>query len=260
MYRTGGGTRGNVAKKQIVVLKSSIPYVTRVENRRAARGGVEAETVQAACVRGPVALRTRNRAVTPEDYEELAREAARDVARVRCIPASADSPEAGSVRVLVVPAVGTGAGGGIPFSAFFPPAALLSTVRDYLNERRVVGARVLVEPPEYHGFRVVARVQPKERVSTARLQSAAIDALYEYFHPSYGGPDGTGWPFGRPVNPGDVYSVLQRVSGTEYVEQVQLFATDAQTGERLGEVQSVEVGPNALVFGDGHHVSVREAS
>src|SRR5207248_5367003 len=75
-YRTGGGQAGNVARGAISVLKSSIPYVTRVENRVGATGGVDTEDVDAAKVRGPIVLRTRNRAVTVEDYEELAREAA----------------------------------------------------------------------------------------------------------------------------------------------------------------------------------------
>ena len=42
-YRTGGGTKGNVSIGQIRVLKTSVPYVSRVENRRAAVGGAEAK-------------------------------------------------------------------------------------------------------------------------------------------------------------------------------------------------------------------------
>src|SRR4029077_14444609 len=39
-YLIGGGRRGNVARNSISVLKSSIPYVSKVQNRRAAEGGV----------------------------------------------------------------------------------------------------------------------------------------------------------------------------------------------------------------------------
>ena len=76
---------GNVAAGAISVLKSSIPYVASVENRRAARGGVDGEDIENAKVRGPIRLRTRGRAVTAEDYEYLAREAAPEVARVRAL-------------------------------------------------------------------------------------------------------------------------------------------------------------------------------
>ena len=39
-YRVGGGRRGNVARGVVRVLKSSVPYVTQVENRHPAAGGV----------------------------------------------------------------------------------------------------------------------------------------------------------------------------------------------------------------------------
>ena len=101
-YRIGGGRRGNVSQRSISVLKSSIPFVARVENRRPARGGVDGEDIENAKVRGPIRLRARGRAVTTEDYEQLAREAAPEVARVRAV-AAGDGADAGSVRVLIVP-------------------------------------------------------------------------------------------------------------------------------------------------------------
>ena len=102
-YRTGGGRRGNVARGAVSVLRSSIPFIARVENRRPAAGGVDGEDLESAKLRGPLMLRTRDRAVTAEDYEQLALESAPEVARVRCVPAG-EGPDAGAVRVLVVPA------------------------------------------------------------------------------------------------------------------------------------------------------------
>ncbi|WP_219996545.1 putative baseplate assembly protein [Nocardioides humi] len=75
-YRIGGGPAGNVAAGAIRILRTTVPGVDRVENRRAAVGGVAPETVEEAKLRGPLALRTRDRAVTCEDYEQLARVAA----------------------------------------------------------------------------------------------------------------------------------------------------------------------------------------
>ena len=68
-YRTGGGAGGNVARGAISVLRSSVPYIARVENREAARGGVDGESVDNAKLRAPDALRMQERAVTAEDYE-----------------------------------------------------------------------------------------------------------------------------------------------------------------------------------------------
>ena len=50
---------GNVARGQIRVLKTSVPYVARVENRGPAVGGAEAEDLEDAKLRGPMLLRSR---------------------------------------------------------------------------------------------------------------------------------------------------------------------------------------------------------
>ena len=69
----------------------------------------------------------------------------------------------------------------------------------------------------------------------------------------------TGWPFGRPVNVGEVYAVLQGLRGTELVEDVRLFGADPVTGERGTQTQRLELEPNALVFSYEHQVLVDAA-
>jgi predicted phage baseplate assembly protein len=258
-YRIGGGRRGNVAAGALRVLKSSVPYVARVGNRRPAAGGVDAEGIENAKARGPLLMRTRDRAVTAEDYEELAREAAPQVARVRCVSATADptGTPSGTVRVLVVPSVGDDVSGRLRFEQLQPDDAVLANIAAYLDQRRVVGARLTVEPPFYRGVTVVARLTARPAVEHERLRQDALTALYRYFHPALGGPDGTGWPFGRPVQAGDVFAVLQRLPGCELVDDVKLFPADPITGRRGEAVQRLEVPPNGLTFSYEHQVRVQ---
>ena len=261
-YRTGGGRRGNVARGALRVLRSSLPFVARVENRRAALGGVDGETVDNARVRGPMTLRTLHRAVVPHDYEQLAREEAPDAARVKCVPAGddeADVERAGAVRLLVVPAGRSDATGRVRFEELIPPDETLARIAAHLEERRPIGARVVVEPPFYQGVTVVATVRAGHAESAPRLREAALTALYGYFNPLTGGPEGQGWPFGRPVHSGEVFAVLQRVPGVDLVEDVRLFAADPVTGERSEPHTRIELGPHALVFSYEHQLRVREA-
>jgi predicted phage baseplate assembly protein len=258
-YRTGGGPKGNVAARALSVLRSSIPFVNSVENRRAAHGGVAAETIEQAKERGPLALRTRDRAITAEDYEQLAKRAAPDIARVRCIPAIGPD-EAGGVRVLVVPAAVPDKEQRLTFEDLVPDEETLSEVASYLDTRRPVGARVLVEPPYYRGVTVVAQLTARPRVSREALKRDALRALYGYFDPIRGGPDGDGWPFGRPVQAGEVHAVLQRLAGTEIVDEVLVFAADPITGRRGEPLQRVELERNALVFSFEHRVRVTEGA
>jgi predicted phage baseplate assembly protein len=256
-YHHGGGRAGNVARGAVSVLKTSIPFVARVENRAPAAGGVDGEDLEAAKLRGPILLRTRGRAVTAEDYEHLAREAAPEAARVRAV--AADSAEdAGVVRVLVVPAV-QGTDGRLRFEDLVPPTEMLERIAHHLERRRTIGVRVVVEPPVYQGVTVVAEVRARPGADSQRLEAEAVSALYRYLHPVTGGPAGDGWPFGRPVHVGEVYAVLQRLEGTELVESARLYAADPLTGERGRALQRIELHPHALVFGYDHQVRVESS-
>ena len=251
LYRSGGGRNGNVAARTITVLKSSIPYVGRVENRRSAEGGVDGEDLENAKVRGPLLLRTRSRAVTAEDYEYLASEAAPEIARVRCV--SAERTESGSVRVLVVPRAQR-QGLRLRFEQLVPSQETLARITARLEECRVLGARVVVEPPLYRGITVVARLRPRSRTDPTRLQQAALEALYDYFDPIRGGPEKAGWPFGRMLQLGEVYAVLQSLAGTELIEDARLFPADPISGKRGEAIQRLDLEPHALIFSYEHQV------
>jgi len=256
-YLSGGGHQGNVSRGAISVLRTTIPFIARVVNRVAASGGVDAETVESAKVRGPISLRTRNRAVTAEDYEQLAREAAPEVARVRCTPASTEEDN-GGVRVLVVPAAAAGEGP-LRFEQLVPEGETLTRIAGVLYERRCVGARVIVEPPRYQGITVVARIRARRRTQAALLLDHATTALYHYFSPLVGGPAGDGWPFGRPIHVGEVYAVLQGLDGCEFVEDARLFGADPLTGRRGEQTQRLDLDQGSLVFSYDHQVVVEES-
>ncbi|BCY05786.1 putative baseplate assembly protein [Actinoplanes sp. L3-i22] len=256
-YRTGGGRSGNVARRALSVLRTSIPYVSVVENRGPALGGVDGETVGEARLRGPVQLRAQDRAVTAADYELLARQAAPAAARVRCLPAG-DGSDAGGVRLLVVPAAVPDETGRLPFEDLVPDDTMLATIAADLEARRPIGARLVVEPPFYQGVTVVARLRPRADASAVRLRAQAEEALYRYLDPVHGGPDGQGWPFGRPVHSGEVFGVLQRLPGVEVVEEVRMFPADPLTGRRGDEITRIELDRHALVFSHQHQIRVEE--
>ncbi|UOE43842.1 putative baseplate assembly protein [Agromyces larvae] len=254
-YRVGGGARGNVAPGALSVLRTTVPFVRGAENRVAAHDGVDGETVEEAKARGPLSLRTLDRAVTLEDYEQLAKRAAPGVARVRAVAATGSGSDQG-VRVLVVPSAALGDDGRVEFADLIPSEEVLRLIADDLETRRTVGARVAIEPPLYQGITIVAKLVARPRVAVEPLRQQAVQALYRYFDAAHGGADGTGWPFGRPVLAGEVYAVLQSLPGTELVDEVLLFAADPVTGKRGEPVQRIDLEPDALVFGFEHRVRV----
>jgi predicted phage baseplate assembly protein len=257
-YAVGGGPQGNVAAHSITALRSSSPFVSGVDNRNAATGGTDGETLERAMQRGPLMLRTRDRAVTAEDYELLAREAAPEVARVHCVPADGDLVPAGSVKVLVVPAAPS-VGGRVDLGDLIPAGESLERIAARLDETRVAGVRVLLEPPRYRGVTVVARLIARPRVKAADVTDAALETLYRFLCPlPGGGPDGEGWPFGRPVQQGELFAALRDVRGVEMVEDLRLYGADPVTGRRGAEETRLNLDTHSLVFSFEHQVLVEE--
>ncbi len=254
-YRTGGGQSGNVARGQVRVLKTSIPYVSRVENRTPAIGGAEAETLADAKARGPLLLRSRGRAVTAEDFEELARDVAPDAARVTCVP---EAGAAAGVRVLVVPHVASDEVGRIERADLDPPAQILERISNSLDERRLVGTRLLVQPPDYLWLTAVVRLSARPRFDAGEVRTEVLRALYRLYHPLIGGPDGTGWPFGRSVQSHEVHAALARIPGVDMSREVNvaLFPAEADTGRRGGVVERMDLPETGLVYSFDHQVRV----
>jgi predicted phage baseplate assembly protein len=255
-YRVGGGSGGNVARGLIRVLKTSVPYIARVENRQPAFGGVEGENVENAKLRGPLELRASGRAVTAEDFEELARTAAPDAARVRCVAAD-EGPGAPAVRLLVVPQVTADDVGRLPGEELRrPPTELLQRITAHLDACRLVGTRLLVSPPEYHGITVVAQLSARTPGQADDVRRAAVRALYQYLSPLTGGPEGNGWPFGRPVHAFDISAVVADVPGVATVDQVLIFPADLAAGRRGDPTPRLDIGKDALVLSYQHQVRV----
>ena len=267
-YATGGGRRGNLSERTLTVLRSPIANVASVENRRPASGGVDGEDIENAKLRGPITLRTGGRAVTPEDFEQLAREAAPELARVECIPATGEA-DAGEARVLVVPKVESD-NGELRFEQLVPSMETINRIKDYLDPRRVIGVRILVTPPYYRALTIAAKLVARREFDPKDVQGRALEDLYTSFSPISGGRDGNGWEFGRDVLQGDVYAVLQAVRGVERVDDCRLFEANPVTGQRTpagsatgtagDEPRSIEVpvSPYATVFSYRHYVFVEE--
>jgi predicted phage baseplate assembly protein len=181
-----------------------------------------------AVIRIPRMLRTRDRAVTPEDFETLTLQAAQgSVARVRCVN-QASSP--GTVTLLIVPQANIdriNRGEGLDPSQFTIAPPLRSQILAYLDERRVLGVQVQLQEPEYIGVFVQAEVGLAPEYNNPQAQQALLlqlqVALYRFLNPLTGGVDGQGWPFGSPVYTSDIISLLQKIPEVRHLGSILLF-------------------------------------
>ena len=208
-------------------------------------------------------LRKRHRAVTAEDYEVLAREIDPGVARARCVAKrkldeedenDRRVPREGYVSVVVVPdesisaAVASGSLRGAPL----PSASLLAKVRASLEPHRLVTVRQLVVPPIYvpiHAGILIA-TRPDVVVTdvfVTDLRDRVVQKIEDYLNALKGGSEGEGWPFGRDVYTSEIYRLLERVPGVDYVSDVALSSSDMGSsrfaeGETLWNESGDQIG------------------
>jgi predicted phage baseplate assembly protein len=270
--RRGGGVIGNVAAGKIQVLKTSIPYIAEVYNPDRADGGREMETLEQAKMRARAMLRHRNRAVTVEDFEFLAKEASPAVGRARCIlPRSpqttdqnAETVPPGVVRVLLVPAVAR-------TLAMPRPVDLRMSERDrqqvasYLDERRLLTAVLEIAEPEYLYVSTDITLVTDPKASAEEVVRAVRQQLETYLHPLRGGPRSTGWPFRRPLTLADIYAQIQACAGVAFLLETRLYISRLPfaDADRLSPEEAVSVtdgirpADNQLLCSREHRVQVR---
>ncbi|HEU5087576.1 MAG TPA: putative baseplate assembly protein, partial [Roseiflexaceae bacterium] len=253
-YRSGGGVVGNIEPGKISVLRSAVPYIESVTNLEPAVGGRDPETLEHAMLRAPRMLRTSFRAVTPDDYEYLAREASPHVARACCLQAVPDAkagnPPPGSVRLLVVPVVAHPEQR-LPAEALALSRELRSDIQNYLDDRRLLATRLEIDAPPYQFVGVVAQVKARAEADPQRVRAAVEERLYHFVNPIVGGHDGQGWPFGRDLYVAELVPVLQSVPGVEYVKAIGLKLPGQNQ-----PVASVSLPAGGLIASGEHRVEV----
>jgi uncharacterized phage protein gp47/JayE len=244
-FHSGGGQAGNVPRDSISQLLAAVP-VQKVRNPRSAEGGSDGETLAAFSVRAPKTVRHRGRAVTAADYEAMALEASPAVAVARVSAGSG----AGSVKLRIIPHSLE--------AQPIPSFGLLEQVRRYLITRapaELAGARrIEVSGPQYSSVNVDATVSPLDPEDAGPVQQRARDALGEFFHPLRGGPERRGWEPGRAVYRSDVASVLERVTGIDYVEALTLSLPP-----KPPSTERVEVPYDHIVVAGEIRLTVRQA-
>jgi predicted phage baseplate assembly protein len=261
-YRIGGGRVGNVGAGTLSVMRETVPYVDRVVNRHAARGGVDAEELANALQRGPRLLKARNRAVTAEDFESLAIESSPEVARAACIQPGADGdasrPPAGTIALLLLPRVADPVRA-VPVEEIRPSQPLREQVARFLDARRLLASRVVVSPPTLVGVSVTASLKAAPGNDPDAVRDRALDALYRYCSPWTGGPAHTGWPFGRPIHVGELFAVLGAVPGVAFIESASLAPANLERGTTAAAVERIEVPATGVVCSAPHAITVTPA-
>ncbi|HYD36964.1 MAG TPA: hypothetical protein VEA60_05090, partial [Allosphingosinicella sp.] len=241
----GGGVAGNHAAGLEWRRLADDPDDLRLRSAVDAVDGAEPESLADARARVGASLAERHRAVTAADYADLV-EAAPGMSAHRAHVVPGHDPNfpcryvSDAVSVFVVPRTG------LAVPAPRADDGALAAIRTLLDGARLLTTRVFVLRP---AFRPVS-LEIGLRAGTGDAQSFADrlrPILAAYLHPAEGGPDGTGWPFGRALRPSELVRVAQEaVTADVEVERVSIRLEDEE-----GDAEActdAAIGANDLVF------------
>jgi predicted phage baseplate assembly protein len=251
-YRFGGGQGGNVAAGSLKTMVTPVPGIdgNAVANLLGATSGRDEETLAQARVRAPQSLKNKFRAVTDEDFESLAMQAA-NIRRAKALPlfhpAFPRVKVPGVVTVIVVPDSES------PNPT--PSEGTRKTVCAYLNQRRLLTTEVFVVAPSYRLVEVRVEATATGDADLAALSQGIEKALIDYFHPLRGGEQDAGWPFGATIFYSRVYQRVFTVPGLQSIEHL-VITLD---GEEAPKCANVPIGDGMLLYSIQHDIQVNYA-
>jgi hypothetical protein len=253
-FKTGGGIKGNVKDYEINRILEEEPLLNllQVANHRSAHGGSAKENITEAHRRLKSERRRPERAVSAADYEELALlTPGLRVARVKAVPLYRpgmrnypDNQAQAQITVAVM-----------PYSEVLTPIpspGFCETLHQHLNRHRLLSTELHVVAPDYVRISVYAAVVVAP--GTVRGGERIARELDRFLQPLNRDDLNRGWPFGRAVYRGDIYEVINRVPGVEYVKELWISAEGNRIrGEHSGDV---ELPPCGLVYPGNHEIEI----
>lgn len=195
-YRTGGGTKGNVAAKKIETLVDApgLSLVSaKVYNEQEATGGADRESIEHAVAHAPGVFRSFRRAVTADDYKALALNF-NGVGKVR-----AEATHWNQVTLYVAPQ-----GGGRVSDL------LVANLLAYFEDLRPLSTIIEVADVDYVKIYVSANIGVESYYSQAEMRLKVEQAVANLL--AFDNVD-----FGQVIYLSKFYEAIEAIDGIAYV-------------------------------------------
>lgn len=207
-YRLGNGTQGNIGAGTLAHIVSADPAITAVNNPLAAWGGVDPESIEDVRLRAPVAFRQQERAVTPDDYAQIAQR------YPGVLRAAATYRWTGSWNTVFLT---IDRQGGLQVDETFKQG-----IGQFLEPYRMAGQDVEIDGPLYVSLEIAMRVCVLPGYLWSDVQTALLAVFSNRILP--GGQPGLFYPgnftFGQIIYLSPLYAAAQGVAGVNFVEVI----------------------------------------
>jgi hypothetical protein len=204
-YRVGNGVAGNIGADSLVHIVTNQPNITALRNLLPAQGGVEPESMEDVRKNAPQAFRTQERAVTQEDYAEVAER------KPGIQDAEATFRWTGSWHTVFMT---VDREGGLEVDESFRDAMV-----DHVERYRMAGHDLNVDGPRYVPLQIEMQVCVKPEYFRSDVKQDLLDVFSSgmtrdgrrgAFHPD-------NFSFGQTVYLSPLYAAAMKVPGVQSV-------------------------------------------
>jgi hypothetical protein len=189
-------------------------------------------------------LRHRYRAITSEDFENLIlidwnqseKSQNLKIARVKCFaqrnPESRGEFAKGHITLVVLPEENSQIN-----------QDKYETLRNFLDERKLLTTRLHIVEPEYVFVSVEVELVLQDGAQPEEVKKQAKTEVKMFFEPLRSGKywQGKGWYFGRSVYQSELYKLFDDLEGVDYIENLQI-KDDSNTS-----VHQIDIAENQLI-------------
>lgn len=252
-YIFGGGKKGNVKANTITKMRKSIPFIDTVFNPINSYGGCDNEKLLESMDRKSALLKHRNRAITNEDYENLAKEASRNIWKVKCLENinSKGLRQNGYITMVVMPKDG--------YEDSSLMKELCHNIKTYLLKRApslmMLKNRLNVIKPLIVNVSIRANLLIDNMEDMILVQNESKRKLNNFLDPVRGNYDKKGWNIGLIPHKSMFYSILTNVDKVINVYNLGIRFSYYKNGKEITIVnEDIKKIPYVLVRNGKHEI------
>lgn len=209
IYRTGGGSVGNIAKQTLNTLISVNPIVSSVTNNADFSGGADEQSIEQLRQLIPASLRTLERAVSEQDYSDLL---IANFSEVFTASTEANTEDPGiDLNIYVVPQ-----GSGI--TNISDNILLRNRLSNFIDRRKMVTIQFQILDAFGIDTLFTFEIFISDTASKTVVSNSIRTAIKNFFNLSSGGSDGAGVKFAEPILIKDINNIIEAIPGVERFE------------------------------------------
>ena len=218
-YARTQGKKGNIDKNKVNNLQESIKFVDSVTNIIPAIDGANGDTVEDLKKYAPSILKTRDRAITIEDYEFLAMEFSSHIVNAKA------SNYNGDIYIVIVTT-------NILEEDGFINRKLIQDLEDYLKSKSLITVKPFVKSPNITSISISLKIKTTNEqydLSKYDLEEILNKKAKKYFNIIKGGSENKGYPMGKNITKADLYKLLIKIDSGLYFDKIDIN----KQGDRL---------------------------